>query len=605
MSLPPRNPPEAPPPGSPDNTGFSRRAKGVLLLFILAGLVLYGRVVTLQVIQRDSLAALAQRQYQRTLQLKGRRGDIVDRTGRGMAISIKAESFFANPRQVVDPALTAFRLSRALGVDRTDLEAQLRSDRQFVWIMRQTLPQEAGVIKKLRLPGIHSLMEYRRAYPGRFSAAGVMGFTGVDIQGLEGLEYAYDSYLRGENMLRVIDKDALGRTVLFAEDSLPAGGGTIQLTLHPVIQMVAETSLRQAVEDNQALRGVAVVLDSRTAEILALAQWPGFNANDYQSYDKETYFNRAVTSGYEPGSTFKIITFASALEEGVAQPDSLMFCENGEFHHHDSVIHDTSPHGWLPLSQVLAVSSNICTAKIAALLPRGVQYEYIRRFGLGQRVGLFVNQGGQVLGGEASGHVPLPETWTPVDSAAISFGHGVLVSPLQMVAAVNVIATGGVLMRPFLVSEIRDHQGRVVETAGPTTVRTVISRQTAKLVRDFMVGVVESPEGTGRKAAMAGYRVAGKTGTTEKYEFEAQGYSKTRQIASFAGFVPAENPRITMLVVVEEPQVYRYGGDVAAPVFKQIAQRALPLLGVWPAQGPQRWVLRKKSHPPEDKSPGG
>ena len=546
-----------------------------------AGALLTWRAVDLQVLQHEALSGLAQSQFQRTIAVKGKRGEILDRDGRRLAVSLKAESFYAHPDRVANPSRAAFRLSEVLGVPRERLEERLRSNRPFVWIARQVLPGEAKRVHALGLEGVHALREYRRVYPGRFFAAPVLGFTGIDTQGLEGLEYAYDSYLKGAEGLHVVDRDALGRTLLISRERVLNGGGSIRLTLDSAIQMFAESVLTKAIARWEALRGIAIVMDSRSGEILAMAQVPAFNPNDYRRYDKETFFNRAVTSGYEPGSTFKVITVAAALEEGVVQADSLFFCEEGEYAYYDGVIHDTSPHGWLTLGQVVQFSSNICAAKVGAALPATVFHEFITGLGFGKRPGLFTGPDGRQLAGEATGYVLAAEKWTPVDHAAISFGHGILVSPLQLITAINAVATGGWLVQPSLVQEVRDPEGRLLEQPRPGP-RRVLSEATAATLRGFMVDVVNGEEGTGRRAALPGYTVAGKTGTTEKYDLEARGYSKTKHIASFVGFVPADDPRLTILVVIEEPAKGRYGGRVAAPVFREIAARALPLLGVWP-----------------------
>jgi cell division protein FtsI (penicillin-binding protein 3) len=332
---------------------------------------------------------------------------------------------------------------------------------------------------------------------------------------------------------------------------------------------------------------VALVLASRTGEILAMAHAPDFNPNDYLAFDKETYFNRAVTSGYEPGSTLKVLTAAVALEEGLVQPDTLFFCENGQWNHYDSVIHDTQPHGWLGLDGLIRVSSNICAAKMGLLVPSGVFHAYLRKFGFGERLGLFRSAAGGRLAGEAEGYLPPLEKWTPVDHAALSFGHGILVSPLQLVTAVNAIANEGRRVQPRLVLEVRDPEGRIVEQNRTPVTRRVLSARTARTVRELMKAVV-SAEGTGPHAAVPGFVVAGKTGTTEVYDIEARGYSKTKHIASFVGFVPADDPAVTILVMVERPRKGRYGGVVAAPVFSRIARRTLPLLGLWPPEGVRR-----------------
>ncbi len=561
--------------------GFRARVLAVGLLLALWMVALAWRAFDLQVLQHESLARLVQQQSQRVIKIQGRRGAILDRQGGRMAASLKAYSLYAHPAGVVEPARAAAVLSEPLSISRAELEARLRSGRAFVWIKRQASAREADAVAALGLKGVGVTREYRRVYPRLAGAAALLGFTGIDTQGLEGLEYAYDSILRGAERRRVIEVDALGRAYLRSGRNFPTGGGSLQLTLDPAIQHIAERELGRAVEASEAKVGIVIVMRSSTGEILALAQAPGFNPNDFQAYDKSTYLNRAVTSGYEPGSTFKVITAAIALETGAVRRDSLFFCENGRFEHFDSIIHDTKPHGWLPMARIIQVSSNICAAKVGLTVPASVFHEFILRFGFGKRLGLFTAPDGRRLAGEAEGRVLPPKRWTPVDHAAISFGHGILVSPLQLVVAVNTIATGGRRLKPLLVKEIRDPEGRLMERRQPVVVARVISPRTAALVRDFMLGVV-GEKGTGRRAAIAGYAVAGKTGTTEKYDIKARGYSKTKHIASFVGFVPAYDPELTILVLVEEPVRGRYGGTVAAPVFRRIAARALPLLGIWP-----------------------
>ncbi|HEX7927193.1 MAG TPA: penicillin-binding protein 2 [bacterium] len=566
---------------------FKARVIVVVCCMAVALLVLAGRAVDLQVVRQEDLAKMASRQSQRTIHIKGQRGAIEDREGDPLALSIRMDSFYVRPGLVEQPAQTAYRLARALNLPRETLEQRLASEEGFVWLKRRVSPQESQAVQALELPGVGSTREYLRVYPGRALAAQILGFTGVDTQGLEGLEYAYDSFLKGADGLQVIDRDALGRTVLTSDGGNPTRGGSLTLTIHPAVQFIAEQELAKAVQQAEASVGVAIVMRSNTGEILAIAQAPGFNPNNFAAFDKDNYFNRALTNGYEPGSTFKVITEAVALEEKIAKPDTLFFCENGEFQHYDSVIHDTEPHGWLDMRGTLRLSSNICAAKLGMMIPAGVFREYIARFGFGERPGVFRLPDGRRLAGEAEGYVPPKEKWTPVDHAAISFGHGVLVSPLQMAMAINTIATGGELLRPILVREVRDPNGAPIRFGERTQVRRVISQSTASLVRDFMVSVVEE-DGTGTRAAVPGFHVAGKTGTTEKYEFQARGYSKSKQIVSFGGFIPAKAPELTIMVVIEDPKRGRYGGTVAAPVFRDIAQRALPLLGVWPSEGPRR-----------------
>lgn len=576
--------------------GFRPRVVFVIVLFAMAGATLAARAYYLQVVQHDAFTQLAQRQSQRTFTQKGRRGPIMDREGASLALSLKSDSFYAHPRQVTNPSLSAFRLSRILGMSSQLLEEKFNSKAPFIWLKRKVTPNQSEQIKALNLGGVGAAPEYRRIYPTQNYAGALLGFTGVDNTGLEGLEYAYDTMLRGSEKLRVIDRDALGRAVFSGEEQPLREGLGLRLSIHSVLQHITERELTKAVKQYEANLGIALVMHSPTGEILAMAQSPGFDPNHYGLYDKNAYLNRAITYAYEPGSTMKVLTAAIALEESVVKPDTLFFCEEGEWTYYDGVIHDTKPHGWLPLSGLIQVSSNICAAKMGLTLPKGVFFDYLSRFGFGYRAGMFTDRNGRTLAGEADGYVPPLSKWTPVDHAAISFGHGILISPLQLLTAVNAIATGGRLMQPRLVLEVLDADGQMVERNSAQVRRRVVSARTAGLVRKFMEAAV-LPEGTGFRAAVPGYRVAGKTGTTELYDIEAKGYSKTKHIASFVGFAPADNPVLSILVLVVEPKTGRYGGTVAAPVFREITRRGLPLLGVWPKKGVKRISLLREAAP--------
>jgi len=572
--------------------GFSPRVALVGAGMLLAALALALRAVDLQVLRHDELSRMANRQSQRILRIKGQRGPILDRLGGDLALSVQADSVYARPGRVERPAQAAALLARVLNVPRQTLQERLSSDAPFVWIKRRISPEESGRVTALELPGVGMTREYLRVYPGRTYASALLGYTGVDTQGLEGIEYAFDSYLKGTEVYRVLDMDALGRTLLQSDEEKPTAGDSVRLTIHPAIQYAAEKEVALTVARTQASYGLAIVMRSATGEILAMAQAPGFNPNAYAAADKSALFNRAVTDGYEPGSTFKLMTAAAALEDKSVKPDTVFYCENGEFQHYDSVIHDTEPHAWLSVAGILRVSSNIGAAKMGLTIPAAVFRDTLFRFGFGRRTGIFTLPDGRRLAGEAEGYVPPANKWTPVDHAAISFGHGVLVSPLQLVTAVNAIATGGRLLKPWIVQEIRDPEGKVLMQGRPVVVRRAVSAETAAAVRDMMLGVVQG-DGTGTRATIPGFAVAGKTGTTEKYDLQARGYSKTKDIASFVGFVPAEAPEVTILVLVEDPKTSHYGGLTAAPVFREIARQSLALLGVWPAQGVQHVAMEK------------
>ena len=350
------------------------------------------------------------------------------------------------------------------------------------------------------------------------------------------------------------------------------------MTIDSTIQHFAEKALREGVIKSRADRGTVVALNSKTGAILAMATYPGFDPNRYQLYSRALQLNRAATSGYEPGSTFKMITIAAALNEGMISPDQEFFCENGKYKIGKNLIHDSTPHGIMTLKQVLKKSSNICAAKIGMSMPPAQFHEYILRFGFGQRP----NSG---VAAEASGIVISPKKWQTIDHANISFGQAILVSPLQMVSAANVFANEGNWVPPYIVDhvrdkngkklqEIKDTDGKVIRRFGAGVRSIVIEASVAELVKEYLISVTQKG-GTAERAAIKGYHVAGKTGTSQIYDQQLGRYSKTRYIASFVGFAPASEPLVTVLVVVEQPRTSYYGGSVAAPIFKEIVQRTL------------------------------
>ena len=570
--------------GSPDAAGpYSFRGR-VLLLggFWGVSLLLLGlRACYLQVWQHEALLERGDDQSRRSQVIEGRRGPIHDRRERLLATSVRRLSLHAYPLQIEDRERTASALAPLLEQDAASIAERLGRSTAFAWIARRLPPQTAEAIAALRLPGLGFTEEYLRVYPLGSLAGAVLGFAGIDDQGLEGVEGAYEFVLGRTRQRRLVEVDARGDYVWrnVADSSPP--GGRLQLTLDAAIQYVSETALREAVQRSQAKSGVVVTLHTPTAEILAVAQVPPFDPNHFSRHAATYAINRAVNNGYEPGSTFKLITLAAALESGRLNPENTFDCEQGSWKHYDSEIHDTRPHGQLNLRQILRVSSNICAAKVGLALTAEELHAAIERFGFGRRSGLFLDDSGRRLASEATGSLRRPRDWTPVDHAAIAFGHGVLVSPLQMAAAVNAIAADGVWRAPRLIRGAWNAEDEPIDLAEHRPpARQVIAPQTAELLKSFMEDAVL--HGTGKRAQIKGYRLAGKTGTTEKFDIEARGYSKTRQIASFVGFAPLEEPQLTVLVLIEEPVSPRSGGMLAAPVFRQIILRGLPLLAVWP-----------------------
>jgi len=556
--------------------GHHWRIKAFGLLFVVAFGLVAVRAYLLQVRGQEEWLRRAERQHQRVIPLTPQRGTIYDRNGEELALSIEVDSIYVNPAQVKKTASVVRELAPMVGLRKRTLKAKLSSRRGFVWLKRQVSPAESMRVKSLEVPGVHFIKEHKRYYPNGSLGAQVLGFTGLDPHGLEGLELRYDSVVLGEGGFLVTERDNLGRGI-GAGEGLVSGarrGGSLHLTLDKNIQYIVEKELAAGVRAVRAKSGSAVVLDPRTGEVLAMASQPDFNPNAFSKYGPGNYRNRAIADAYEPGSTLKTFLLAAALDKKVVRPDQVIYCEKGVYRVGGKTIHDHHPYGRLSIAEILKYSSNIGAAKIGQAMDRERFYQALRDFGFGSVTGI-------ELPGESPGLLRPPEEWFDVDLAAISFGQGLMVTPLQLATALASIANGGTLMRPYLVERVVDGYGQVIESHGPEVVRRVISEETAAIVTRMLEGAVEKG-GTGTLAAVPGFKVAGKTGTAQKVDPVTGGYSRDRYLASFAGFVPAEDPRLVILVMIDEPQGKSYGGLVSAPVFSRIASQALAQMKVAP-----------------------
>lgn len=556
-------------------------------LFFMMILAIGAKAVYLQLFCGSWLSARAANQYAQDLVTTGKRGVIYDRNHHEMAVSIGTTSLAAYPSRLQDKRSAARALAKILDISPRRLAKKLSSQRTFVWIKRHASPRELSEVKALELDGVDFIPSYSRFYPNKTLAAQVLGFTGTDGHGLEGVEYYYDKRLRGQENSLVILRDALGRG--FAKEAKPAAespaavdqANNIVLTIDRTIQFITESALNQAVEQFSAKSGMAIVMDPQTGAILAMANAPLFNPNTFGRFDRETWRNRAITDPFEPGSTMKIFTAAAALESGTCSPSTIFFCENGVYRVGGNVIHDTHPRGWLSLQQIVKYSSNIGVVKVIEFVGAEPLYRTLTNFGFGEKTRLDCP-------GETSGQLSPPKRWTRVDTGAISFGQGISVSALQLVTAASAIANGGHLMRPHIVAAVSDHNGRIVERTEPHVVRIAVSAQTAGIVRRIMKTVI-TEGGTGVNAALEGYSVSGKTGTAQKIDQSGK-YARGKYVSSFLGFAPADEPALVILVVVNEPQGEHYGGTVAAPAFKKIAHETLNYLNIPPV--PNRNKLR-------------
>jgi cell division protein FtsI (penicillin-binding protein 3) len=539
---------------------------------------LAGRLAYLQIFQHAALAQMAERQYSRAIVLPARRGPIVDRHGAPLATSTPAESLFAQPRFVGDPVRVAARLAPLLSVPERDLHAALTSARPFVWLRRKLPPAQADAIAALREPGLGFIPEPMRLYPNRELAAHVIGFEGSD-GGLEGVERAFNAELAGSDGRAVVGRDALGRDAT-GERVIrsPVAGLGVKLTLDRTIQYVAEREVDAVYHRTGAKAAMAVALDPRTGDVLAMAIRPTFNPNTFGDLpSRDVVRNRAITDPFEPGSTFKAIMAAAALEEGVVRPGDRIYAENGAITIARATIHDWKKYGWLTFSEVLQNSSNVGSIKVGLSLGAERYYRYMTGFGFGALTGVG-------LSGESRGQLRDPRRWSALSLPTMSIGQEVSVTALQLVAAVGAIANGGTLMQPRVVKAFLDDAGRETRRVEPRAVRQVISPETARTLTGILAKVVDG--GTGRRAAIPGHDVAGKTGTAQKLDPATRRYSRAPGVLSFVGFAPAEDPRFAMLVMLDEPRNEKWGSEAAAPVFAAIGREILRYLEV-PPRGTQ------------------
>ena len=541
------------------------------------------RLVYLQVASHDKLVARAHKQQQESIETSPTRGPVLDRQERELARTIDTTSVFIAPdefnrnenRALEEIACTADVLSSVFSLDRRTLVNQIleakESGRRFIWIARRVAPDQAQTLETMELAGVHTRKEPKRFYPNGSLAANVLGFVGLDGNGLAGIEQVYNEKITGEPGRLFIEKDSRGRAYESTEIS-GRPGQTIILTIDQSIQYQAEAALTTAIAQSGAKAGTAIVLDPHTGEILALANAPTFDPNDVGAASPAARANWALQNIYEPGSTFKIVAFSAAIEKGLAKPDDHIDCQMGSITVAKRVIHDHQPFGSLTLAEALAKSSNVAAIKLGLRVGDPTMYDYITRFGFGSRTGI-------ELPGETAGLVRPLARWQASSIGSVAIGQEVGVTPLQMAAAFGALANDGVRLAPHLIREIRSASGVAVYRPNPES-RRVISAETATALRGMLEGVTLN--GTAKKAQLDGYTAAGKTGTAQKIDAKTKAYSRTKFVASFVGFAPVNNPAVVIIVVIDEPGGAYHGGDVAAPVFRQIAEQILPEMGVIP-----------------------
>ncbi|MFA6147507.1 MAG: penicillin-binding protein [bacterium] len=565
---------------------------GLLSLYVLVVL----RAFQVQVLGVREIRDRGAKQYCSTIPLLPKRGVILDRTGTELAVSVATKSIFVQPAKLRDPDKAADLLAPRVSRSARELRKLFAGEKGFVWVRRQmpsTTAEEAVREVKQALcaldpeahgkpsavEGIGTVEEPKRFYPNRELAASLVGFTNLDSEGMEGIELSLNRYLRGERGNLLCERDARGRLIVPATTPVEVNskGHSVTLTIDRNIQHVAESELQAAVDKYNARGGMAVVLSPGTGEILAMATAPSFNPNAPAGAPAEARKNRSLTDSFEPGSTFKVFTLASALEMGAVSATDRFFCENGAYRYAGRVIHDTHRYGWLTAPEVVKFSSNIGITKINERMDGNRFYDMIRAFGFGSRTGI-------ELQGEVPGIAPSRRGFeSRIRRATVAFGQGISVTPLQLAAGMAAVVNGGKVMKPYLVREVRDPEGKTVFRGEPRELRRVLSPKTSAQMRGILGKVVEE-DGTGTQARIKGFLVGGKTGTAQKVEPGSGRYSATKRTASFIGFLPLNDPKLLILVVIDEPRGQVYGGVVAAPAFNQIAVKTAYYLGIQPTE---------------------
>jgi cell division protein FtsI (penicillin-binding protein 3) len=543
-----------------------------------------------QIREHAEWAEQAQKQQQREYDLVPPRGTIYDRKGRELAVSMTVYSAAARPRDMDDIEASSKAIAAVLGMDAQALQQRL-AEGKWSWVSRQLDHEVAQKLKTLELPGLDFVEESKRFYPLETLAGPLLGFVGTDHVGLAGLEAEYDRTVAGKTVRRTLLMDALaGRLVAPGHSVLdPDPGADLHLTIDASIQHIVERELARAVEEHNASGAMAVFMDPYSGAIQAIASVPSFDPNRFRDYAPERWRNRVVQDAYEPGSTFKLVTAAAALESNVVDPMDVIDCEMGAIILGRTRIRDHKSFDLLSFREVFSRSSNVGAIKVGLRVGQEALSRQIRTFGFGERTGVD-------LPGESPGIVRPVERWTRHEVAYASIGQGISITPLQLVRAFAAVANGGYLLEPYVVAKV----GGADNQPAPERRRPILSPPTIRTLLRLLEAVVE--EGTGRLAAVPGYTVAGKTGTAQK-AVPGRGYAANRFVASFAGFVPSRHPRLVGLVVVDEPRGMIHGGEVAAPVFSAVLRQVLPLLGVPPDRRSDIGIsLARRTTPPEGKS---
>jgi cell division protein FtsI/penicillin-binding protein 2 len=532
-----------------------RRVCTVMLIFLIGLTAVLTRLLWLMVFKHEGYAQKAKGQYEREKELASPRGFVYDRKMRELAVNIKTKSLYGEPNKIHDAAAVSRTISPIIRISQKRLNSKLTKSKKFVWIARKLELNKSEKIRKLHINGLGFVEEMKRYYPRGSLASHIIGFVGMDNYGLEGLEKKYDFFMKGKSGSFIVHTDARGKEI-FQNISEPVPGNNIVLTIDERLQYIVEKELEGAIKKWKAKAAVSIMMDPNTGEILALANKPDYNPNFAGKFDAEARRNRAVTDMYEPGSTFKAVAASAALEEKIVTMNKLFDCSKGYIQVSRKRIRDAHRHGILTFKQIIQKSSNVGTIQVANLLGKSRFYKYMKAFGIGQKTNIDLH-------GEVRGLLIHPKYWSGLSLASMAIGQEVGVTPLQIVRLYSVIANGGKLMRPYVVSQVISPSDEIIKSNYPRPVRQVISQETSRKMRTILKTVVEDG-GTAVKAAIEGNPVAGKTGTAQIIDPKTKRYSRTKYVSSFVGFVPADEPRLALI----------------APVFKNIVEQSLAYLDV-------------------------
>lgn len=543
----------------------------ICFMFVLVA----ARSAQLQLLRDDKACVVGKDQHEFEIELLPDRGAIKDAGGKDLAMSVTSYSIYANPLKIENKDQFVSKVSKTIDLKKDYIEKKINAQKSFVWLKRLASEEDKLSLQQLQLSGLGYIEEPKRVYPYNHLAGQLIGFTNIDSKGIEGLEYLYDTYLSGKRDKLKLKKDGLGRVIFehpseIKDDAL---GYDIVLTIDSHIQHIADNSLKKHVESFDADSGFAIVIDSEKGSVLAISSYPFLDPNKFSDSSDLARKNLPVWKSFEPGSTLKPLLVAGAIEEKLINPNSKFDCENGRMKVGDSIINDVHPYKILAVSDVISLSSNICASKIGVKLGKNRLYDYLHDFGFGKKTEIEIP-------GESSGLLLSSDSWGPVELATISFGQGISVSALQLANAFSSIANKGYLMKPYIVKEIVDSKGNIIMRNIPEIRKRVISYETANMVADMLIEAVDN--GTGKNAQVKHYKVAGKTGTAQIPDPKKGGYYADKYISSFAGFAPIDPPSITVVVVVENSKNGFYGGEIAAPIFKEIVEKTLYYMEISP-----------------------